>query len=100
MQLIQQYDLKMDELFVDSKVGPDPFMMIRQVMNREKFSKWLLGAALKINGAMNKERDNTTRQSMERAKQYIHGELSGSGPVGGADLPHAAYEPCLFFYDV
>ena len=71
VQLIQQYDLKMDELFVDSKVGPDPFMMIRQVMNREKFSKWLLGAALKINGAMNKERDNTTRQSMERAKQYI-----------------------------
>ena len=40
-------------------------------MNRETFSKWLLGAALKINGAMNKERDNTTRQSMERAKQYI-----------------------------
>ena len=71
VQLIQQYDLKMDELFVDSKVGPDPFMMIRQVMNREKFSKWLLCAALKINGAMNKESDNTARQSMERAKQYI-----------------------------
>ncbi len=71
VQLIQQYDLEMDELFADSKVGPDPFMMIQQVMNREKFSKWLLGATLKINGAMNTERDNTTRQSMERAKQYI-----------------------------
>ena len=71
VQLIQQYDLEMDELFADSKVGADPFTIIHQVMNRETFSKWLLGAALKINGAMNKERDNTTRQSMERAKQYI-----------------------------
>ena len=60
-----------NELFADSKVGADPFTIIHQVMNRETFSKWLLGAALKINGAMNKERDNTTRQSMERAKQYI-----------------------------
>lgn len=71
VQLIQQYDLPMDELFADSKVGSDPFMLIQQVMNREKFSGWLLAAALKINGAMDKERDNTTRQSMERAKQYI-----------------------------
>ena len=71
VQLIQQYDLEMDELFADSKVGADPFTIIHQVMNRETFSEWLLGAALKINGAMNKERDNTTRQSMERAKQYI-----------------------------
>ena len=46
-------------------------MMIRQVMNREKFSKWLLEAALRINGAMDQERDNTTRQSMERAKRDI-----------------------------
>lgn len=46
-------------------------MMIQQVMNRETFSKWLTVAALKINGTMDKERDNTTRQSMERAKQYI-----------------------------
>ena len=71
VQLIQQYDLEMGVLFGDTGMGTDPFMMIRQVMNREKFSKWLLEAALRINGAMDQERDNTTRQSMERAKRYI-----------------------------
>ena len=71
VQLIQQYDLEMGVLFGDTGMGTDPFMMIRQVMNREKFSKWLLEAALGINGAMDQERDNTTRQSMERAKRYI-----------------------------
>ena len=71
IQLIQQYDLELGALFGDTGMGTDPFMMIRQVMNREKFSKWLLEAALRINGAMDQERDNTTRQSMERAKRYI-----------------------------
>ena len=71
VQLIQQYDLEMGVLFGDTGMGTDPFMMIRQVMNREKFSKWLLEAALRINGAMDQERDNTTRQSMERAERYI-----------------------------
>ena len=71
VQLIQQYDLELGALFGDTGMGTDPFMMIRQVMNREKFSKWLLEAALRINGAMDQERDNTTRQSMERAKRYI-----------------------------
>ena len=100
VQLIQQYDLEMDELFADSKVGADPFTIIHQVMNRETFSQWLLGAALKINGAMNKERDNTTRQSMERAEQDIM-EIYQDPDLSVEKICRIpAYEPGVFFNDV
>lgn len=100
VQLIQQYDLELGALFGDAGMGTDPFMMIRQVMNREKFSKWLLEAALRINGAMDQERDNTTRQSMERAKRYIMENYQDPDLSVEQVCPDAAHESCLFFDDV
>ena len=70
-QLTQQYDLNLEEIFADDPLGLDPFTVIQQALNRDNFSRWLYQAALKINGAMNRERDNTARQVMEKAKQYI-----------------------------
>lgn len=71
IQLTQQYDLNLEEIFADDPLGLDPFTVIQQALNRDNFSRWLYQAALKINGAMNRERDNTARQVMEKAKQYI-----------------------------
>lgn len=87
-------------LFGDAGMGTDPFMMIRQVMNREKFSKWLLEAALRINGAMDQERDNTTRQSMERAKRYIMENYQDPDLSVEQVCRTLHMSPCLFFDDV
>lgn len=72
IQLIQQYDLDMEEIFSDDEEGRrDPFTFLPQILNRDSFAKWLLSVSRQINRAMNEERDNTTKQLMERAKQYI-----------------------------
>lgn len=69
VQLIQQYDLDMGQIFEGG--SNDSFAFISQLLKRENFDQWLLPVALKINSAMDEERDNTARQVMEKAKQYI-----------------------------
>ncbi len=71
IQLIQQYDLNMEEIFAEDPLGPDPFTVIQSMLNRENFSRWLFQTALKINSALSRERDYAARQVIEKAKQYI-----------------------------
>ena len=71
IQLIQQYDLNMEEIFAEDPLGPDPFTVIQSMLNRENFSRWLYQTALKINSALSRERDYAARQVIEKAKQYI-----------------------------
>lgn len=69
IQLIQQYDLDMGQIFEGG--SGDPFALIPQLLQKEAFGQWLLPIALKINSAMTEERDNTAKQVMEKAKEYI-----------------------------
>lgn len=69
IQLIQQYDLDMGQIFEGG--SGDPFAIIPQLLKKEAFDQWLLPIALKINSTMDEERDNTAKQVMEKAKQYI-----------------------------
>ena len=69
IQLAQQYDLDMNQIFEGS--SGDPFAVIPQLSKKEDFDQWLLPVALRINSAMDEERDNTARKAMEKAKQYI-----------------------------
>ena len=71
IQLIQKYDLNMEEIFAEDPLGPDPFTVIQSMLNRENFSRWLYQTALKINNALSRERDYAARQVIEKAKQYI-----------------------------
>ena len=71
IQLIQQYDLNMEEIFAEDPLGPDPFTVIQSMLNRENFSRWLYQTALKINNALSRERDYAAGQVIEKAKQYI-----------------------------
>ena len=66
IQLIQQYDLNMEEIFAEDPLGPDPFTVIQSMLNRENFSRWLFQTALKINNALSRERDYAARQVIER----------------------------------
>ena len=45
--------------------------MIDKLQKREEFGEWLLKTARKMNQAINQERDMTTRQVIQQAKQYI-----------------------------
>ena len=50
-----------------------PFLRIKtaSVQKKEDFSIWLLNTALYIHQAMNRERDNTMKQVIREARQYI-----------------------------
>lgn len=60
IKLTQQYDLELPQLGVEMAV-----------QKRDDFSQWLLAAAFSINEAINRERDNTTKNTIQEAKQYI-----------------------------
>lgn len=71
IQLVQQYSLDMGYVFGGTPGSGDPFAVIPQILNKESFGRWLLPVALKINSALDEERDNTTKQTVEKARQYI-----------------------------
>ncbi len=71
IQLVQQYSLDMGYVFGGTPGSGDPFAVIPQILNKENFGRWLLPVALKINSALDEERDNTTKQTVEKARQYI-----------------------------
>lgn len=66
IQMIQQYELDMTQLG-----AADTFAIIPGMEKSEDFSRWLLSMALHINQAMNQERDNTMKQVIQKAKEYI-----------------------------
>ena len=71
IQLVQQYDLNMKQIVDEGQEAEDQFVLIPKMQRLEDFSEWLLSAALRINQAMNQERDNTMKQVIQTAKEYI-----------------------------
>ena len=71
VQMIQQYDLDMEQLLEEGSEREDTFAIIPRMQKREDFSQWLLSASLRMNQVMNQERDNTMKQVIQKAKQYI-----------------------------
>ena len=67
-RLMQQYDLDMNEMF-DSKEQYED--MLAGICKREEFADRIIPVACRMNEAMNRERDNTTRRVMDQAKEYI-----------------------------
>lgn len=70
IRLIQQYDLDLAQLS-EEELGEDTFAIIPKMQKKEDFARWLLLAALRMNQAMNQERDNTMKQVIQKAKEYI-----------------------------
>lgn len=68
IQMIQQYDLNLEEI-LGGELGY--LSVIDKLQKREEFGEWLLKTARKMNQAINQERDMTTRQVIQQAKQYI-----------------------------
>lgn len=68
IQMIQQYDLNLEEIMGGEL---EYVSVIDRLQKREEFGEWLLKTALKMNQAINQERDITTRQVIQEAKQYI-----------------------------
>lgn len=68
LQMIQQYDLALGEILEDKLEYMEIFDKLQK---KEDFGQWLLAIAKKINKAINQERDMTTRQVIQEAKQYI-----------------------------
>ena len=67
-QLVQQYDLDLSEMFGTEM---DYFEIFTNRPKREDLQSWFLDAALRMNRAMNEARDNTTRNVIREARQYI-----------------------------
>lgn len=68
IQMIQQYDLNLEEILGGEL---EYLSVIDKLQKREEFGEWLLKTARKMNQAINQERDMTTRQVIQQAKQYI-----------------------------
>lgn len=69
IQMIQQYELDITQLSEGD--AADTFAIIPKMVKVEDFSRWLLSMALHINQAMNQGRDNTMKQVIQKAKEYI-----------------------------
>ena len=68
IQMIQQYDLNLEEILGGEL---EYLSVIDKLQKREEFGEWLLKTARKMNQVINQERDMTTRQVIQQAKQYI-----------------------------
>ena len=72
-RLMQQYDLNMDEMFADQGPYAD---ILAGIHRREDFAAWVVPIACRVNEAMNRERDNTTRKVILEAQRYIQENYS------------------------
>ena len=75
VRLMQQYDLNIGEMFDSEERYAD---MMRGICRREVFAEELLPVACRMNEALNRERDNTTRKVILEAKAYIQDNYSDS----------------------
>lgn len=71
IQLSQMYDLDLGHVFERGSERGDGYTLVPKFQKTEEFAQWLLSAALSMNQAMSQERDNTTKQVIQEAKQYI-----------------------------
>ncbi len=67
-RLMQQYDMDLRQVF-DTDGGL--MKLLGSSKEQEEFAGWLAQAAGRMNEAVNHRRDNTARQVIEEAKQYI-----------------------------
>lgn len=68
IRLMQQYDLDIDDMF-DSKVQYEE--LLQGICLKEEFADRVIPIVCRMNEAMNRERDNTTRRVIQEAKEYI-----------------------------
>lgn len=68
IQMIQQYDLAMEDIMGGELEYMEVFDKLKKI---EEFGQWLLKIAGKMNLKINQERDMTTRQVIQEARQYI-----------------------------
>ncbi len=68
LQMMQQYDLALEDIMGGELKGMEIFDRIKR---NEEFGQWLFKIAGKMNQFINQERDFTTRQVIQEAKQYI-----------------------------
>ncbi len=73
IRLMQQYDLDMDEMF-DSEAQYED--ILEGLFHREEFIYRIVPIACRMNEAMNRERDNTTKKVIQQAKEYIREHYS------------------------
>lgn len=72
-QLVQQYDLNLSDILDTDR---DYFEVLSQMKKKEDFYHWLLAVAGRINDALGEERDNTAKNVIREAKQYIEENYS------------------------
>ncbi len=68
MRLMQQYDMDLRQIF---DAEGDVIRLMGSGHGREEFPVWLMRVACRMNEFINRRRDNTARQVIEEAKQYI-----------------------------
>lgn len=68
IRLMQQYDLNMDQMFEEQITYRN---ILDNICCREEFAERIIPIACRMNEAMNQERDNTTRNVIRKAKEYI-----------------------------
>ena len=73
IRLMQQYDLDMGEMFGDQTPYGE---ILAGIHRREEFAAWLIPVACRMNEALNRERDNTTRKVILEAREYIQDNYS------------------------
>lgn len=74
-RLMQQYGLDIDTMF-DSKEQYE--VILKGICNKAEFADRIISVACRMNEALNRERDNTTRKVIEEAKEYIREHYSDS----------------------
>lgn len=67
-RLMQQYDLDLSQMF---DMDHDYFDVLSNMQKREEFAAWIVQVGCRMGAAMNRERDNTTKQIILEAKTYI-----------------------------
>ena len=73
IRLMQQYDLDMGEMFGDQTPYGE---ILAGIHRREEVAAWLIPVACRMNEALNRERDNTTRKVILEAREYIQDNYS------------------------
>ena len=68
IRLMQQYDLETGEMFETEEDYAD---IMKRICRRESFAAEMVPVACRMNEALNRARDNTTRKAIVEAKAYI-----------------------------
>ena len=68
IRLMQQYDLKMSDMFDSEEHYAD---IIKRICRRESFAEEMIPMACRMNEALDQARDNTTRKVIVEAKEFI-----------------------------